>query len=187
MSFNLNVNRGFTQSSFSYDSRQIDKLVRDFAEDAHKQMEDAIFQILKKQLPKTQRYIVSELPPSSKDMGHKVADSLEIELLKSREGEVEFRFGSSPMDEEGVTGSRGGKLALYLQHGVGPFNYGFTFKTIESTRYWGGGEGFINAKAGKNTVHKGFKKISWLEHAQDGALPEIEAAILENLYEEWGA
>ena len=90
MSFNLNMNRGFTQSSISYDTRQIDKLVNDFAEDAHKQMEDAIFQILKKQLQKTQRYIVSELPPSSKDMGHKVADSLEIELLKSRNGEVEF-------------------------------------------------------------------------------------------------
>jgi len=186
MSFNLNMNRGFTQSSISYDTRQIDKLVNDFAEDAHKQMEDAIFQILKKQLQKTQRYIVSELPPSSKDMGHKVADSLEIELLKSRNGEVEFRFGSSPMDEEGVTGSRGGKLALYLQHGVGPFQYGFTFKKIENTRYWGGGEGFINAKSGKNMIHKGFKKISWLEHAQDGALPEIEAAILENLYKEWG-
>ena len=186
MSFNLNVNSGFVKSSFSYDTRQIDKLVKDFAEDAHKQMEDAIWAILKKQLPKTQRYIVSSLPPSSKDMAHKVADSLEIEQLKSREGEVEFRFGSNPMDDGGVTGSRGGKLALYLQHGVGPFNYGFTFKTIESTRYWGGGEGFINAKAGKNTVHKGFKKISWLEHAQDGALPEIEAAILENLYGEWG-
>lgn len=186
MSFNLNVNSGFVKSSISYDTRQIDKLVNDFAEDAHKQMEDAIWAILKKQLPKTQRYIVSSLPPSSKDMAHKVADSLEIEQLKSREGEVEFRFGSKPMGDGGVTGSRGGKLALYLQHGVDSFQYGFTFKKIENTRFWGGGEGFINAKSGKNMIHKGFKKISWLEHAQDGALPEIEAAILENLYKEWG-
>lgn len=186
MSFTLDLNKGSTSSTFQYDSSQIDKLVGKFAREANEYLEDAIFQILKKQLPKTQRYIVSSLPPSSKDMAHKVADSLQIEQLKSREGGVQFRFGSAPMDDGGVKGSRGGKLALYLQNGVRPFNYGFTFKTIENTRFWGGGEGFINAKTGKNTIHKGFKKISWLEHAQEGALPEIEAAILEVLEKEWG-
>lgn len=186
MSFTLEHGRGFVDAFFQYDSRVIDKLVGDFAENANKQLEEAIVDILKRENRKTQNYIKRELPPSQQDMAQKVADSLAIEVLKSNNGEVEIRFGSNPMDDGGVEGSRGGKLALYLQHGVGEFDYGFTFKTIQNTRFWGSGEGFINAKTGRNTTHKGFKKISWLEYAQQGALPDIEAAILEALEKEWG-
>jgi hypothetical protein len=186
MSFTLTHGRGFVDAFFQYDSRTIDRMVGEFGKNANDQLEEAIVDILKRELKNTQRYIQSELPPSQQDMATKVADSLAVEVLKSRSGEVEVRFGSEPMDGGGVSGSRGGKLALYLQHGVGEFNYGFTFKTIENTRFWGGGEGFINAKTGENTTHKGFKRIGWLEHAQQGALPDIEAAILEALEKEWG-
>lgn len=186
MSFTLEHGRGFVDAFFQYDSRTIDKLVGKFANDANKQLEEAIVEILKREARNTQRYIKGSLPPSQRAMATTVADSLSVEVLKSNQGEVEVRFGSSPMDEGGVSGSRGGKLALYLQHGVGEFDYGFTFKTIENTKFWGGGEGFINAKTGKNTTHKGFKKISWLEYAQEGALPEIEAAMIEALEKEWG-
>ena len=186
MSFTLEHGRGFVDAFFRYDSREIDRLVDNFAHDAEKYMEQAIVDILKRELRNTQRYIKGELPPSQQDMASKVADSLAVETLESRDGKVEVRFGSDPMDDGGVSGSRGGKLALYLQHGVGEFNYGFTFKTIENTRFWGGGEGFINAKTGRNTTHKGFKRIGWLEHAQQGALPDIQAAIIEALEKEWG-
>ena len=186
MSFTLEHGRGFVDTFFQYDSRQIDRLVGDFAQNANEQMEQAIVDILKRELKNTQQYINQSLPPSQQDMATKVADSLMVETLKSSNGEVEVRFGSDPMDDRGVEGSRGGKLALYLQHGVDEFNYGFTFKTIENTRFWGGGEGFINAKTGRNTTHKGFKRIGWLEHAQEGALPDIQAAIIEALEKEWG-
>jgi hypothetical protein len=186
MSFTLEHGRGFVDAFFQYDSRQIDRLVGDFAQNANEQMEEAIVDILKRELKNTQQYIKQSLPPSQQDMATKVADSLMVETLKSNNGEVEVRFGSDPMDDGGVEGSRGGKLALYLQHGVQEFNYGFTFKTIENTRFWGGGEGFINAKTGRNTTHKGFKRIGWLEHAQQGALPDIQAAIIEALEKEWG-
>jgi hypothetical protein len=186
MSFTLEHGRGFVDAFFQYDSRQIDRLVGEFAHNANEQMEQAIVDILKRELKNTQQYIKQSLPPSQQDMATKVADSLMVETLKSNSGEVEVRFGSDPMDDGGVEGSRGGKLALYLQHGVQEFNYGFTFKSIENTRFWGGGEGFINAKTGRNTTHKGFKRIGWLEHAQQGALPDIQAAIIEALEKEWG-
>lgn len=186
MSFTLQVGGGFVDAFFQYDSKTIDRMVGEFGRNANQQLEDAIVDILKRELRKTQSYIVQELPPSQRDMAHKVADSLAVEVLKSNQGEVQVRFGSDPMDEGGVSGSRGGKLALYLQHGVDQFSYGFTFKTIENSRFWGSGTGFINAKAGENTTHKGFKRIGWLEHAQDGALPDIEAAIMQALEKEWG-
>tara|TARA_R100000231_G_scaffold45307_2_gene39086 strand:- start:867 stop:1427 length:561 start_codon:yes stop_codon:yes gene_type:complete len=186
MSFTLTHGKGFVDAFFHYDSRTIDRLVGEFGKNANEQLENAIVDILKRELRNTQRYIKGELPPSQQDMATAVADSLAIEVLKSKQGEVEIRFGSDPMDGGGVSGSRGGKLALYLQHGVGQFPYGFTFKTIQNTRFWGGGEGFINAKTGDNMTHRGFKRIGWLEHAQEGALPDIEAAILEALEKEWG-
>jgi len=187
MSFTLEHGRGFVDAFFQYDSRTIDRMVGEFGRNANDQLEQAIVDILKRELRNTQSFIVQELPPSQADMAHKVADSLAVEVLKSRSGEVEVRFGSQPMDDGGVSGSRGGKLALYLQHGVDEFSYGFTFKTIQNTRFWGGGEGFINAKTGRNTTHKGFKRISWLEHTQQNALPDIETAILDALEKEWGA
>jgi hypothetical protein len=186
MSFTIEHGRGFVDAFFQYDSREIDRLVGKFAENANKQMEEAIVDILKRELRNTQSYIKSELPPSQQDMANAVADSLAVEVLKSNQGEVEVRFGSEPMDDGGHTASRGGKIALYLQHGVDTFEYGFTFKTIENTRFWGGGQGFINAKTGRNMVHKGFKRIGWLEHAQEGALPDIQAAIIDALEKEWG-
>ena len=81
------------------------------------------------------------------------------------------------MDEGGVTGSRGGNW-LYLQHGVDEFPE-FTFKTIKNTRFWGGGDGFINAKTGRNMTHKGLSASAGWKHSR--ALPDIEAAILEAL------
>lgn len=184
--FNLTRTLGETSVAFEYDTRQIDKALGRFAEQTAKVMEDAIYEILKDQVSKTQNYINSSVSPAQMEMGRKVADSITAEVLKSQDGEVAFIFGSDPMDDGGVEGSRGGKLALYLEHGVEPFAYGFTFKTIENSKFWGGGTGFINAKADRNSSHKGFKAIGWLEDAQQSALPKIEEAILSALYEAWG-
>ena len=185
MSFRVSHGKGPVSGFVEYDSAEIERLVGKFAENVERQMEKAIVEILKRELRNTQSYIKNEVPPRQKGLSTKVADSLAIETLESADGEVHIRFGSDPMEEGGVEGSRGGKLALYLQHGAGRFDYGFKFMKIKNTAFRGGGEGFINAR-GEHATHPGFKRIAWLERTQQAALPDIQAAIVEALEKEWG-
>ncbi len=181
--YDISLTRGNISISSKWDWRQFDAAVKEMDRTASEIMAKAIADVLRKQIPASQSKILSSVPPSQQDMAIAVADSLMVES-GHRDKTAEVRFGSDPMDEGGVTGSRGGKLAMYLEYGVRPFQYGFTFKTIENTRFWGkDGGGFINAE--ENMLHGGFKEVGWLSDAQEKTVPKMEQAIIDALNDAW--
>jgi hypothetical protein len=183
-SYRIKGDRGEVSINAYWDWSQYDAAVKEMDRTASEIIAKAIADVLRAQMSKTQRKIMSDTPPSQQDMAIAVADSLMVES-GHRDKTAEVRFGSDPMDAGGVTGSRGGKLAQYLEYGVRPFKYGFTFKTIENTRFWGSdGGGFINAE--ENMLHGGFKAIGWLTDAQEKTIPKMDKAILDALHNAWG-
>ena len=172
--------------SLQIDTRETEAAIRTMEDTSAELMAEAIFNVLKRQIPKSQAQIKKDAPVRQQAMALKVANSLVVEIGRNHNQMAEVRFGSDPIDEGGVSGSRGGKLAQFLEYGTPKFDYPFTFKTINNSLTFGAGEGFINAKTGNNTVHPGFKSIDWLSKARDGAVPEIEAAIVEAFNENWG-
>lgn len=170
---------------FDWDARQVERAFNHMEENAGKVMADAIKQALREQATKTQRYIKSSVSSRQRVMGQRVADSIAVEVWGNKQNATEVVFGSDPIGDGGVTGSRGGKLAIMLEKGVQPFEYGFTFKTITPSPSFGIGStglgNFINAKA--NPVHGGFKAIGWLADAYAEVVPEIEERLILALQE----
>ena len=183
------VNNNFMGFSLEIDCRQTDAAIKEMERTSAEIMAQAVYNVLKRQLPKSQSQIKRDAPVRQQAMAQKVADSLVVEIGTNHNQKAEVRFGSDPIDTGGVTGSRGGKLAQYLEYGTPKFSYPFTFKSIDNSTTFGSGAGsggFINAKTGNNTVHPGFKSIDWLSKARDGAVPEIEAALIDAFNEAWG-
>ena len=169
----------------TWDFTEVNRAIAFMESNAGESMADAIALKLKEQMRKSQNYINSSVRPRHRVMGQRVADSLMVEVGVSAVGEAQVRFGSDPMDSGGVRGSRGGKLALILENGIRSFAYPFTFKSIKNSPSWGSiGGGFINAK-GSNKTYKGFDGIGWLAQAYDEVVPEMEAAIIEKLKEDF--
>lgn len=186
MGWKASVRTEMVNFDFIYEDKQFQKDLDNLEANAKKIMLDAIYDILKEQLADTQKYIKKETDFKQRYMANKVADSLIVEQGTTQGDTVVVGFGSDPFPE-GVEGSRGGKLALILEFGVQPFTYPFTFKTIENSRSWGSiGGGFINAKAGNNQTHRGFKAIGWLEYSQAQVMPEIQR-IVDAFAEAWGS
>ena len=172
--------------SVEIDDRQTRAAIKEMERTSAEIMANAIFEVLKNQVGPTQSQIKRDSSVRQQAMAQKVADSIIVEVGENHNQKAEVRFGSDPIDEGGVTGSRGGKLAQYLEYGTPKFDYPFTFKTIDNSTTFGGGEGFINAKTGNNMVHPGFKSIDWLSRARDRSAVQIEGAIINAFNEAWG-
>ena len=181
----INSSRGFASMSYNIDTREVERAIKNIEDNSGKVMAQAITDALRRQATKSQNYINSSVPSRQKVMGQRVADSITVETFGDGENEAEVVFGSDPIGEGGVTGSRGGKLAIMLERGVQGFPYPFTFKTIDpSPSFAIGGSGlgnFINAKA--NAAHPGFQGIGWLAQAYAEVVPEIEREIMFALQE----
>ena len=175
--------------TITVDDKQVKNAIREMERTSAEIMANAIFKVLKRQLSTSQSQIKKDAPVRQQAMAQKVADSLIVEIGQNHNQKAQVRFGSDPIDTGGVTGSRGGKLALLLEYGSPKFDYPFTFKSIDNSTTFGtgtGSGGFINAKTGNNTVHPGFKSIDWLSKARDNVTPDIEAAILAAFNDAWG-
>tara|TARA_R100001463_G_scaffold19613_7_gene48156 strand:- start:1182 stop:1715 length:534 start_codon:yes stop_codon:yes gene_type:complete len=94
--------------------------------------------------------------------------------------EAKVTFGSDPIEEGGVTGSRGGKLAQILEDGMAPHKYAFQGMEIDTRS----GKGFINALR-KTPTHPGIPATDWLKDTQKRAQPKFEQAIADALQEAW--
>tara|TARA_Y100001972_G_scaffold125252_2_gene176066 strand:- start:366 stop:947 length:582 start_codon:yes stop_codon:yes gene_type:complete len=181
------MSRGGASIETSLDFTEVNRAIAFMESKSGESMADAIAQRLRKQVPRTQSFISSSMPPRKRFMGRAVADSLAVDIGVTAVGEAQVRFGSEPMDDGGVTGSRGGKLALMLEFGIRPFRYPFTFKTIEPSRSFGIGDTglghFINAK-----VHPQYPKydgIGFLARALSEVQPEIDQIIMDKLQEDF--
>lgn len=186
MGFRASVHTDLINFDLEFDDRQYQKDLDNLQAKAKQIMIDTIYDILKEQLADTQKYIKSETEFKHRYMANKVADSLIVEQGFTEGDTVVVGFGSDPFPD-GVEGSRGGKLAQILEFGVQPFSYPFTFKTIENSQSWGSiGGGFINARAGNNQTHRGFKAIGWLDYSQAQVMPQIQR-IVDAFAEAWGS
>ena len=179
------INKDGNRVDVSFDFTEVNRAINFMESNAGKEMADAIAQRLRQQIPKTQSMITSSVPPNRRVMGNVVADSLAVDIGVSAAGEAQVRFGSEPMDEQGVEGSRGGKLALMLEFGVREFSYPFTFKTIQPSPSFGiGSTGlghFINAKV--HPRYPAYDGIGFLAQALAEVSPDIEQIIMERLQE----
>ena len=184
--FKGDMNTKYGRITGTFDFTEVNRAIAFMESNAGKSMADAIESKLKEQLRKSQGYINSSVRPRHRVMGQRVADSLAVEVGVSAAGEAQVRFGSDPMDDGGVEGSRGGKLALILENGIRSFPYPFTFKSIKNSPSWGSiGGGFINAKGGNNMNYKGFDGIGWLTKGFNEVLPKMEDAIIQKLKEDF--
>lgn len=183
-----NVNLGMSSAigfQLDIDDRAFYDKFDEFGRTAGDIMAEAIKDVLRIELPVTQRELNSGADVRHRFMARKVADSLIVEVGEDVEGRASVRFGSDPLDDGGVSGSRGGKIAQYLEYGMASFEYPFTFKTIKNAKSWGPGGGFINAKTGRNMVHPGMKPMGWLSGTLDRARPKFEEAIVSALNRAW--
>ena len=172
--------------SVEIDDRQTRAAIKEMERTSADIMANAIYEVLKGQVGPTQSQIKRDSPVRQQAMAQKVADSIIVEVGQNHNQKAEVRFGSDPIDQGGVTGSRGGKLAQYLEYGSPKFDYPFTFKTIDNSVTFGNGDGFINAKTGRNMVHPGFKSIDWLSKARDRSSAQIESALIDGFNKAWG-
>jgi hypothetical protein len=169
----------------SFDFTEVNRAIAFMESNAGAEMANAIADRLRRQIPRTQSMINSSVPPRKRFMAREVADSLAVDIGVSAAGEAQVRFGSEPMDDGGVTGSRGGKLALMLEGGVKSFNYPFTFKTIEPSPSFAVGStgvgNFINAKL--KPRYPAYDGIGYLAEALAEVSGDIEEIIIERLQE----
>ena len=171
--------------SLEIDCRQTDAAIKEMERTSAEIMAQAVYNVLKRQLPKSQSQIKRDAPVRQQAMAQKVADSLVVEIGTNHNQKAEVRFGSDPIDTGGVTGSRGGKLAQYLEYGTPKFSYPFTFKTIKPSPSFGiGNTGlghFINAKV--HPRYPAYDGIGFLAEALAEVSPDIEQIIMERLQE----
>ncbi len=188
MGYTINLKNSLGSVSATIRDRQLNAAMDNFEKTAGAVIANAIKDVLRQEAASTQRFINGAVSPRQRYMGKRVADSIAVEMGQDDANNIVVRFGADPMDDGGPEGSRGGKLALILEHGARPYEYGFTFKTIKNSPSWGSGAGeggFINAK-GRNGTHPGFKSIGWLERAEERVKPEIGQAIADALREAYG-
>jgi len=188
MGYTINLKNRLGSVSATIRDRQLNAAMDNFEKTAGAVIANAIKDVLRQEAASTQRFINGAVSPRQRYMGKRVADSIAVEMGQDEADNIVVRFGADPMDDGGPEGSRGGKLALLLEYGARPFEYGFTFKTIKNAPSWGSGVGeggFINAK-GTNATHPGFKSIGWLERAEERVKPEIGQAIADALREAYG-
>ncbi len=181
----ISASGGNGKMSFNLDTREVNRAVNQMETKSGKVMAEAIKEALREQATRTQRYINSSVRVRHRVMGQRVADSIAVETFGDGTNVAEVAFGSDPIQEGGVTGSRGGKLALILENGIKSFEYPFTFKSIKNSPSWGSGAGeggFINAK-GKNATYSGFDGIGWLAQAYAEVVPKIEERLIVALQE----
>ena len=189
MSYNAKVSYGQDSAvgfKMNFDDRQMQAKFAEMDQTAGSIMANAIKDVLRAAVPETQRKL-NQANPRHRFMAQKVADSLIVEMGENEGGVAEVRFGSDPIDEGGVTGSRGGKLAAIMEYGMRSFEYPWTFKSIDNGGSWGPGGGFINAKTGNNMRHPGFKAVGWLSSTMERPPPKFEQAILDALNNAWGS
>jgi hypothetical protein len=168
----------------SFDFTEVNRAIAFMESNAGAEMADAIADRLRRQIPRTQSMINTSVPPRKRVMAKDVADSLAVDIGVNAGGEAQVRFGSEPVDEGGVEGSRGGKLALNLEFGVRSFAYPFSFKSVEPSPSFGIGSNigsFINAKV--HPIYKGYEGIGFLAQALAEVSPDIEQIIMERLQE----
>lgn len=181
---NVSYSTDFVSGHFTMSDGPFNSMSKDMDRTSGEIMAKAIKEVLRGELSRTQSELKKDAGPKLRYMANEVADSLIVEVGNNANNEAEVRFGSDPIDSGGVEGKRGGKLAAILEYGARPFEYGFTFKTIDNSSSWGSiGGGFINAKTTGNTMHKGFEPLDWLSKTRDRALPKIEIRIQQALQE----
>ena len=181
----ITSSRGYASMKYNIDTREVERAIKNMDDNSGKVMAQAISDALRRQATRSQNYINQSVPSRQIVMGQRVADSITVETFGDGQNEAEVVFGSDPIGEGGVVGSRGGKLAIMLERGVQAFPYPFTFKTIDPSPSFAIGSGglgnFINAKA--NASHPGFSGIGWLAQAYAEVVPEIEREIMFALQE----
>lgn len=181
---NVSYSTDFVSGHFTMSDGPFNSMSKDMDRTSGEIMAKAIKEVLRGELSRTQSELKKDAGPKLRYMANEVADSLIVEVGNNANNEAEVRFGSDPIDSGGVEGKRGGKLAAILEYGARPFEYGFTFKTIDNSSSWGSiGGGFINAKTTGNTMHKGFEPLDWLSKTRDRAVPKIEIRIQQALQE----
>ncbi len=188
MAYSISLSSGLGSVSATIKDEQLNAAMDRLKKEAPMVIANAIKDALREEATSTQRYIKGAVSPRQRYMGQRVADSIAVEMGSDSADNIVVRFGADPMDSGGPEGSRGGKLALILENGVRPYQYGFTFKSITNSPSWGSGAGeggFINAK-GNNMTHPGFKSIGWLTRAEEKATPEIGQRIADALREAFG-
>lgn len=178
------VERRGMEFGIKWDWRQFNSAVDTMDRTASEVMADAIKDAMMEELGGVQGYIKQSSPVNHRYMANDVADSLIIEEGRSSDDTAMVRFGSDPIDNGGVTGSRGGKLAAILQYGMQPFGYPFTFKTIENSRSSPQSAGFINARLDKK-VHPGIPAIGWLDVAEERVTENLMKTLEQRLHEAW--
>tara|TARA_Y100000401_G_scaffold111573_1_gene109963 strand:+ start:287 stop:826 length:540 start_codon:yes stop_codon:yes gene_type:complete len=167
------------------DTSEVDSAIVTMEKTAPESMGKSISDVLQKQIPPTKMYLKGKVPSSQRTMAKIVGESLVVEQTLGGDTAT-VRFGSHPIDDGGVESKNGGKLAQYLQNGVDKFSYGFRFKTISNTAYFGGGTGFINARTPARSLHPGFKSLDYIGMARDEAIGEIEMALISGFNQSWG-
>jgi len=181
---NIDMTTDFASVHFKMSDAPFNSMSKRMEKTSGEIMARAIKEVLREEVSQTQSELIRDAGPKLRAMAGIVADSLIVEVGNNANNEAEVRFGSDPIDNGGVEGTRGGKLAAILEYGVRPFEYGFTFKTIKNSTSWGAiGGGFINAKTTGNMVHEGFEPMDWLSKTRDRAAPKIEARIKRALEE----
>lgn len=163
--------------STQLDTSRLDRGIETLDRTSPEVMADSISDVLKMEMANTKSFIDSKMPSTQKRMGKIVGDSLTVQRELGK-GEAKVSFGSAPLDDGGVSSKNGGKIAQYLQTGVPKFEYGFTFKNVTNTQYYGGGAGFINARTPSRSLHPGFKGLDWIGETRDRSVGQIEMALV---------
>jgi hypothetical protein len=165
----------------SFDLRDIVKAKKYMDETAPKILAQTISEILTHSYNAVGMDMMRQADRGNINMVAKVVESFTTEeTMKTEAVGASVIFGSAPVRAGGVKGSRGGKIAQYLNDGVPAFNYPFKAKKVSQPR-----EGWINTD--KSPTHKGFPAMNWLENVKSDAVPKIREAIIEALDEAWGA
>jgi len=176
MAITVSKHTGDMDFAYTIDFSEIDGAIKQMDKDAAKLIKKAIKKVFTKEKQNTKKRLSSG---RYANMGGKVADSLDVEEVKES-NKFGIRFGSQPINSGGATGSRGGKLAQYLEYGVRRHPY--SFKGLEITNR-SGSMGFINAL--KTPYHPGIRPQEWLTRTYERVNPQIPDAIQQALNEAW--
>ena len=187
MGWNFKVQGGGYGFDVRFNNNQWKKAIRQAKKDAPRVLGEAVAKVLTEDMANIRAALKRRgVAGSAMD---KIGDSLIVEMGTEKGGaDTMVRAGSEPVDAGGVTGSRGGKIAIYYEYGVPSFNYPWAIgKEVESSALRGG-TGFINM--GRNSRHPGFKKAfgakGWLTEWYDRSIPRMKEAIENAMEREWG-
>ena len=183
------ANKSGASFQFEWDWTQFNKAIDQMDSEANALMSKAIADVLRKELEAVRQQLKRGMGISG-SIQDVVGDSFVVEeFIPGVGGNTMVRAGSDPMDTGGVTGSRGGKLAQYLEYGVRSFDYPFKGKTVDNSVWFGkgrGSKGFINRYA--TPRFPGIKPQpgqGWLTETYNRSIPQIADAIKNALNEAW--